>query len=278
MVTLSLGKGEVHSSGAVEARVLHQSGIGFVSRVERLLDRVTYKRIETPADLDPILHLRYLAYLKEGAIAPSAEERLVDAFDQVGNVHNFGVYIDGDLVSAVRIHVLRSTDDISPAVETFRNELIPIIRAGEIIIDPNRFVVHPLYARLYPELPFITIRPAYLASAHFSASKVTMTCRAEHQAFYIRHIYAKPVCPPRPYPLLSKPIGLMLVDFARDHQRILDRNPYWQSSAAERQAMFSPANTPQLSLPQMSGGSPATRTREAESMSDPINRRLAVGQ
>jgi hypothetical protein len=240
---------------------------------------VSYKRIDTAAELDPVLHLRYLAYLKEGAIEPSAEERLVDAFDNVANVHNFGIYIDGELASAVRIHVLRHPDDISPAIEAFRNELLPIIQAGETIIDPNRFVAHPALARLYPELPFITIRPAYLASAHFGASKVTMTCRAEHQAFYVRNIYAKPICPPREYPLLSKPIGLMLVDFAKDHQRILDRNPYWHSSTAEREAMFGAAKPNEFKVAQPSASNTSRRTagREAENDSAPAPRRLAVG-
>jgi hypothetical protein len=256
-----------------------QRSISFASRVERLLDRVSYKRIETDADLDPVLHLRYLAYLKEGAIAPSAEERLVDTFDDVANVHNFGIYIDGELASAVRIHILRTSDDISPAFETFRNELLPIINAGETIIDPNRFVAHPSLARVYPELPFITIRPAYLASAYFNASKVTMTCRAEHQAFYIRNIYAKPVCPPRPYPLLSKPIGLMLVDFAKDYQRILDRNPYWQSSAVEREAMFGAAKPSEFKVAQPSASNALRRVAsEAGNDTAPAPRRLAVGR
>jgi hypothetical protein len=256
----------------------NRSVVSFASRVERLLDRVTYKRIETAADLQPILHVRYLAYLKEGAITRSPDERLVDAFDHLQNAHNFGVYIDGELASAVRIHVLRKTDDISPAVETFRDELLPVLEAGETIIDPNRFVAHPKIARLHPELPFITIRPAYLASAYFNASKVTMTCRAEHQAFYIRHIYAKPVCPPRPYPLLSKPISLMLVDFARDYQRILDRNPYWQSSAAERLAMFGTPKTGQRSGVRSYEGNPALTHRETENRPTPISRRVAVGE
>jgi hypothetical protein len=64
----------------------------------------------------------------------------------------------------------------------------------------------------------------------------------------------------------------MLVDFAQDHQRILDRNPYWQSSVAERHAMF--------------GTKPAERkftttvpqyTRSDEAHLPPIVRRLAVG-
>jgi hypothetical protein len=250
--------------------------------VERLLDRVSYKRIETAADLEPILHLRYLAYLNEGAILPSADERLVDAFDAVDNAHNFAIYIDGELASAVRIHTLRNSTDNSPALESFPDELRPLVEAGEIIVDPNRFVAHPAMARRHPELPFITIRPAYLASAHFNADKVTMTCRAEHQAFYLRHIYARPVCPPRPYPLLSKPIGLMFVDFARDYQRILDRNPYWQSSAVERRAMFDPGGLRHLVAAHAALANSAGRTGSAtdEGDGEPLAqaRRLAVGR
>ena len=52
-----------------------------------------------------------------------------------------------------------------------------------------------------------------------------------------------PLCPPRPYPMLTKPISLLMVDFARDGRRIVERHPYWASSVAEREAMFGPGPT-----------------------------------
>jgi hypothetical protein len=153
-----------------------------------------------------------------------------------------------------------------------------MLTRGETILDPNRFVAHPAMARRYPELPFITLRPAYMASAHFQPDKVTATCRAEHQAFYVRHMFARLLCTPRPYPTLVKPLGLMLIDFANDHQRILDRNPYWQSSAAERQAMFGAAKTGQLRVAHSKGGACHPGTRETEVEPGSVQRRLAVGQ
>lgn len=252
--------------------------VSFASRVEQLLDRVTYQRMETAAHLDAIDHLRYQAYLKEGAIEPNDDERLVDAFDRLENAYVFGVYIDGELASAVRLHLLRNPGQNSPALETFPDALLPLLRAGETILDPNRFVAHPAMARLYPELPFITLRPAYMASAHFQPSKVTATCRAEHQAFYVRHMFASVLCKPRPYPTLIKPLSLMLIDFAKNHQRILDRNPYWESSATERQAMFGTAKAGQLSVACSNGSKLTARNRDSENTSVPTVRRLAVGQ
>jgi hypothetical protein len=222
--------------------------------------------------------LRYLAYLKEGAIEPNSDERLVDAFDETENAYVFGVYIDGELASAVRLHLLRDTNQNSPALESFQDALAPLLQAGETILDPNRFVAHPSMARLYPELPFITLRPAYMASAHFNPHKVTVTCRAEHQAFYVRHMFATLSRSPRPYPTLNKPLSLMLVNFAEDHQRILDRNPYWGSSAAEREAMFGAAKRNEFKVAQPSASHTSYRVESCGVKSDsaPASR-LAVG-
>ena len=77
-----------------------------------------------------------------------------------------------------------------------------------------------------------------MACVHFGIDLMTMTVRAEHQAFYKRSLFAYPVCPPRPYPLLSKPISLLFTDFVRDADRIFRCRPYWASSEWEREALF----------------------------------------
>lgn len=225
-----------------------QVGWSFAERVYRLLERVQYRRARTEAEIDAILRLRYDAFLREGTISANSSRRLEDAFDNGDNVYNVGIFIDGELASALRFHILSCPGQKSPALETFGDILKPEMTAGKVIIDPNRFVANYRLARLYPELPYVTLRPTCLASDLFGADLVTMTVRVEHQAFYRRGFFAQPVCPPRPYPMLSKPITLLLVDFVRDRERILQRHPYWASSAAERAALFGtrePARTVQ---------------------------------
>jgi hypothetical protein len=220
---------------------------GFADRIDRLLERVQYRRVENSGELEAVLRLRYEAYLKEGAITANKSQKLEDAFDDGNNVYNVGTFIDGELASALRLHILFDAEEKSPAMESFAEFLLPRLKAGKLIVDPNRFVANHKFARIYPELPYVTLRPTYLACVHFGIDLVTMTVRGEHQAFYRRGFFASSVCPPRPYPLLSKPIGLLLVDFIKDAERILRRHPYWASSEAERQALFGNGPTSQHS-------------------------------
>jgi hypothetical protein len=114
----------------------------FAERMERLLDRVEYRRMETAAEIDAVLRLRYEAYLKEGAIEPSETQRLPDAFDDTDHVYNLGIYIDGELASALRLHGLFHAEQESPAMESFGEFLIPKLKAGKLIVNPNRFVAN----------------------------------------------------------------------------------------------------------------------------------------
>ena len=71
----------------------------------RLLERVDYRRVETAEERDAIFRLRYAAYLREGAIPPNASERFSDSLDDTDNALIFGVHIDGELASSIRLHV-----------------------------------------------------------------------------------------------------------------------------------------------------------------------------
>src|ERR1700687_860919 len=167
-----------------------QSPSSFADRVYDLLERVQYRRMETEAELDAILRLRYDAYLKEGAIPVSESGRLEDAFDQVDNVYNFGVFVDGELASALRIHTLSYVHQKSPALETFGDFLIPELRACKLILDPNRFVANYRLARLHPALPYVTARLGVMACVHFGIDLMTLTVRAQPNAFSKRTLFA----------------------------------------------------------------------------------------
>jgi hypothetical protein len=213
---------------------------GFAARVMELLRKIEYRRIESKAELDAVLRLRYSAYLKEGAIEFSADEKLVDSFDELGNITNFGVFLKDKLIGAVRIHVLDGPGQTSPALDAFPEILSPLLAKGKRIVDPNRYVVDYESARLYPELAYVTVRLAVIAGFYHDANFVTATVRAEHQAFYKRSFFAKVACEPRPYPTLIKKLGLMLVDYENDRERILKRGPYYVSTPEERAALFAP--------------------------------------
>src|SRR5260221_13618325 len=88
-----------------------------IERGYELLNHVDYRLAETPAEREQIYRLRYRAYLQEGAIAPRADDRVTDRFDDLPNTWIFGIYYYGPRASSIRISVATSKMPISPAAD-----------------------------------------------------------------------------------------------------------------------------------------------------------------
>lgn len=207
------------------------------SQIE-LLDQVEYRLAETEVEKEEIYNLRYRAYLNEGAIEPCAERRLADRFDELPNSWTFGIYLGGELTSSVRISVAAPHHSDTPAVDAFPDLLEPELARGKVIVDPNRFVADPVRRTKYPQLPYVTLRLAYVACEHFNADIGTATVRKEHQAFYRRVFLHETIAEPRLVPGLAKPFGLMAADFPALHERVFERYPIMRSTAFERRMLF----------------------------------------
>jgi len=228
----------------------------FSDRVAQLLDRIDYRLIETEEDRDEIYRLRYDAYLREGAITANLSKRFSDQYDNTDNVWLFGLYLDGDLASSIRIHVASKTNPEFPGRKVFSDILEPELEAGKVLIDPTRFVADKHYSKLYPGLPYVTLRLCWLAAEHFRAEHFLVAIRTEHQAFYRRTFMHELICDARPYPTLTKPISLMTVNQARVADEVHRRYPFFRSSFFERRMLFEPyaqvahraANQPRVNL------------------------------
>lgn len=209
-------------------------------RVAVLLERIDYGLAESAEDRDAIFRLRYRAYLREGAITPNAEEVYCDPFDATGNAWIFGVHIDGELVASLRLHVTTPAFRDLPALAVFPDLLQPLVETGQVIIDPTRFVTDQAASRRFPCLCYVTTRLAWLACEYFNADLLLATVRQEHQAFYRRVFGHRPICAPRHYPSLTKPISMMGLDYASGKDRVLQRHPFFRSTHFERRMLFAP--------------------------------------
>src|SRR5258708_8654365 len=123
-----------------------------------LLDQVDYRLAETPAEKEEIYNLRYRAYLREGAIRPSADQRVIDQFEDAPNAWTFGVYFQGELYSSIRVSVLTSEWRMSPSVELFGHILHPKTDQGLVFIYFTPFVAYPHKARNFPALSSVKFR------------------------------------------------------------------------------------------------------------------------
>src|SRR6202790_53583 len=104
------------------------------------LEHVDYRLAETAEDREQIYRLRYRAYLREGAILPSESERVTDRYDDLPNNFTFGIFIQGELCSSIRISVLTSEWRGSPSSAKFLDPLPPQPHRGKIHFDPNPLV------------------------------------------------------------------------------------------------------------------------------------------
>jgi hypothetical protein len=203
-----------------------------------LFDRVDYRPIETPEEKDQLYLMRYRAYRHGELIPPSESERYSDRYDDAPNALTFGIYVDGELCSSVRLHVLTSERRMSYTTELFGDVLYPRLDKGEVFIDPARFVADPDKAQRFPELPYLTLRLAYLACEYFNADTGLALVRAGHQSFYRRVFLHDTIAEPRQFPNALVKVALMASDFRTLRERVLARFPILRSSAFERRMLF----------------------------------------
>jgi hypothetical protein len=218
-------------SGAEPASSLFVRGAG-------LFDRIDYRPIETREEKDQLYAMRYRAYRHGDLIPPSESQRYRDRYDDAPNALTFGIYVDGALCSSLRLHVLTPERRMSYTTELFGDVLHPRLDKGEVFIDPARFVADPEKAQRFPELPYLTLRLAYLACEYFNADTGLALVRPGHQAFYRRVFLYETVAEPRQFPNALVSVGLMASDFRALRERVLARFPILRSSAFERRMLF----------------------------------------
>src|SRR5579883_394437 len=199
-------------SGAEPHTPLNVRGAG-------LFDRIDYRRIETAEDRDQLYAMRYRAYLQGGLIMPSDSERVSDRYDDAPNAWTFGIYVDGELCSSLRVHVLTSEARMSYATELFGDILNPRLDRGEIFVDPARFVADP-------------------ACEYFNADSGLALVRTEHQAFYRRVFLQETIAEPRSFPNVLRKVALMACDYRAVRERVVARFPIMRSNTFERRMLF----------------------------------------
>ena len=93
---------------ATRSNVSDHSGgeSSFSDRIARLSDRIDYRLADSDERRDAIFRLRYQAYIRDGTISPNASRTFSDRYDEIGNIYLWGLYVDDELASSIRLHVL----------------------------------------------------------------------------------------------------------------------------------------------------------------------------
>lgn len=212
---------------------------GFVNKVWALLERTEYRRCNKGEDLEEIYRLRYAAYRAADLVPENADRMVRDEFDDLPNCHRFGVYVDGKLVSTIRLHDVSAATPWSPATSVYPDILMPRLRAGERFVDPSRFAADPEWSRIYPQLPYLTLRLAGMACFHFGAPYCISMIRDDHAAFYKRVYRSRPIGDARPYGGVINCFALLYqADVIAIQEETFARYPFFWSSKVEQRLLF----------------------------------------
>ena len=203
-----------------------------------ILDRVSYARVDPAVIDDPVYRLRYRAYTREGFMDHNPQEICIDDLDGAPNGVSFGIYINAELVSSIRLHHLTTTHPHSPSMKVFPDVLAPLLERGMSFIDPSRFTADHNASLAYPALPFLTLRMAAMASVHFGADQCLALVRSEHGPFYKRVFGSERIADERRYPDLHFPVALFAAPVDAIRARVAERFPFFLSTAAEREHLF----------------------------------------
>ena len=232
----SVAKPSYQSRSAVSDRAAAK--ISFTDRLALLLAKTTCRRADSAEERDAVFRLRHEAYVRDAAIDPNRSGTFTDPYDEKSNVHIFGLHVDGELAGAIRLHIASAQHPEFPTGEVFPEHLLPEIGAGRVIVDVTRFVADWNLARVHRGLPYITLRLAWLAAEYFGGDHILAAVRVEHQAFYRRAFNFHLACGARPYPLLIKPVALMMLNFPTARDDMYRRYPFFHSTASERRKLF----------------------------------------
>lgn len=222
----------------------------FAGTLMEILDRVEYSRVRMDVTDNPVYRLRYEAYRREESVPFNDAGVVVDDLDTAPNGMTFGVHIDGELVSSIRLHHVSATHPFGPSMKSCPDVLSPLLERGETFIDPSRFTADYEASLAYPALPFLTLRIAVMASVFFKADACLALVRPEHTAFYRRVFGSEEMSDVRTYPGLAFPVTLFGAYVNTKLPATLRRYPFFMSTEDEREKLFARALDEHFETPQ----------------------------
>jgi hypothetical protein len=212
--------------------------LSFSERVAPLLARSDCKLATSTEQREAIIRLRHEAGARARAISEHCRPTFSDHYDETGNGYLFGLYIDDELASSIRLHIGSKEQRQFPSFEAFADILQPKLDACKVIVDSTRFVTDQYLSQLNRELPYATLRVCMLAAEHFNADYLITAASAQHQAFYRRAFNYRPVSKPRADAYLAAPVRLMMLHYPTAADELYRRYPFFRSTMVERRMLF----------------------------------------
>lgn len=188
------------------------------------LNAVRYRVVANERELAAVRRLRYKCYRAEGMIADHVDEIMADDFDEAPNCIHVAVEMNGEMLAAMRLHLVSQKYPSSPTLAIFP-ELNERVDEGLTLLDPTRFITDPSARKQRLPLHLLILRVPFLAAISYDIDLALATVRSEHAAFYLRYLGYERAIPARSYPELKKPLQLLVARFPEQRKTVLQQTP-----------------------------------------------------
>ncbi len=188
-------------------------------------------------DLEEIGRLRYRSYRTRNVMHEAEVPSIIDDIDLDSHAFVYGIHIDGQLVSTLRIHHITPDHRRGTSYALFPDILDPLLNSGMSFVDPTRFAADPELLSEYPAIPMSrcasprwrqnisklinallrSSRSIWPLQAHFGTT--VMAEAREHQGYGIK-------------------VGLGAAPIRNIRDAVAVRFPFFKSQPHERRAMF----------------------------------------
>ncbi|RCS23881.1 acetyltransferase [Phyllobacterium salinisoli] len=210
----------------------------FARQLLGFLDRIEYRRILSPEDFEEIGRLRYRSYMTRNVMNDDFDGAIIDELDRDSHAYVYGMYIDQQLVSTLRIHHITPDHRKGTSYKLFPDILGPMLDQGMSFVDPTRFAAEPAVLSEFPAIPYLTLRIAAMASEFFSADYCLAAVKPEHAAFYKRIFGSQMMAEAREHEGYGIPVGLSGAPIRAIRDAVAVRYPFFKSQLHERRNMF----------------------------------------
>jgi len=161
--------------------------------------------------------------LDNNSIGKNTKEIFFDQFDLRCNCHSHVEYINGTPAAAIRACVLDPSQSVNaiPAMEIFAKEIEGVTEERDVILETNKFVIHPLFQCKGLRLKFALFGFIFEMAHKFNANYIIVAVRQQHAKFY-RCMNFAPISGFKKYPGLNFETVLLLHSFNSSRGTYLD--------------------------------------------------------
>ena len=160
----------------------------FSDHVFKLLERVEHRVASNPSEREAAFRLRYDAYRRIGFLKPRLNDTLYDPlYDDDPMAWTTLSFVDGELAGTVRVNFAADENAVLPGLQAFSDILAPRLRRRQKIVEFTRLAAKISLSRVHPELPYIVMRPGFMAAQHLEADFAVATpARGTHRLLQAR--------------------------------------------------------------------------------------------